>query len=96
MKKGNNVVYIGVRVFPGVFSDEKAVSIDLPDGRVINAYVNERDVVSEPPSPEAEEGAAGRLKISVVETSRDSAVIDLPQPSLTAGTRFVVHMAYLK
>jgi hypothetical protein len=52
MKKGNNVVYIGCRVFPGMFSDEKAVSFDLPDGRVINAYVNERDVVSEPPSSE--------------------------------------------
>jgi len=55
------VVYIGCRVFPGMFSDEKAVSFDLPDGRVINAYVNERDVVSEPPSPEAEEGAATNL-----------------------------------
>ena len=72
------------------------VSIYLPDGRVINAFVNERDVVSESHPSETEKGAAGRLGISVVEASRDTAVIDLPQPSLTAGTRFVVPMAYLK
>jgi len=96
-KKGSNgAVSIGCRVFPGMFSDEKAVSFDLPDGRVVSAFVHESDVVSPPPVRGSEKGVPGRLMVSVVETGRDSAVIDLPQPSIAAGTRFIVPKIFLK
>jgi hypothetical protein len=74
---------------PGMFSTERAISIDLPGGRTVSAFVDRRDVI---PDRDVRPGEQyrGHVKVSVVELKKDSAIVDLPQPGLTEGPRLTV------
>jgi len=82
-------------VYPGMFKSERAVEITLPDGRTVSAFVDERDVRASS-QPTLAGTVAGSVKVSVVEDKGESVIVDLPQPTLTNGTRFEVRKAELK
>jgi hypothetical protein len=76
-------------VGPGMFSSERAISIDLPDGRKVSAFVDRRNVIPDKDVKPGEE-YNGHVKVAVVEVKKDSAIVDLPQPGLTEGPRLKV------
>jgi len=80
---------LACKVSRGMFSTERGVTIDLPGGRRVAAFVDARNViVSQEPEPGAE--VPGRVRVSLVETKKDSAIVDLPEPGLVAGPRLTV------
>jgi hypothetical protein len=86
---------ISCKVSLGMFSNERGVLVELPDGRKISALVDKRHViVDEDPKPGAE--VEGRVKVSVVEPKKDSIIVDLPQPGLTEGPRLKVPKTFLR
>ena len=95
MERGDGKALISCKVSLGMFSSEREVVIELPDGRRIAALVDKRHVEVER-DPEPDEEVEGRLRVMVVETHKDSAVIDLPQPTMTEGTRFEVPRSFLE
>ncbi|HWP58827.1 MAG TPA: hypothetical protein VNL14_13125 [Candidatus Acidoferrales bacterium] len=80
---------ISCSVGPGMFSSERAISIDLPDGRKISALVDRRNVIPDRDVKPGEE-YNGHVKVAVVEVKKDSAIVDLPQPGFTEGPRLKV------
>jgi hypothetical protein len=80
---------ISCSIGPGMFSSERAISIDLPDGRTVSAFVDRRDVIPDKDLRPGEE-YRGHVKVSLVEVKKDSAIVDLPQPRLTEGPRLTV------
>lgn len=82
-------------VWPGLFSHERGIKVDLPGVENLVAFVDKKDViVSEDPVPE--NGIQGRCRVYVVELEGDSAIVDLPQPSVDRGTRFKIPKKYLE
>ena len=82
-------------VWPGLFSHERGIKVNLPGVENLVAFVDKKDViVSEDPVPET--GIEGRCRVYVVELEGHVAVVDLPQPSVDRGTRFKIHMKFLK
>lgn len=80
---------ISCSISPGMFSSERAISIDLPDGRKVSAFVDRRDVI---PDRDVKPGKEyrGHVRVFLVEFRNDSAIVDLPQPGLTEGPRLKV------
>jgi hypothetical protein len=77
---------ITCKVSRGVFSNERVVLVELPEGRAVTAFVDKRDVIVDR-DPAVGEEVGGRLKVEVVETKNDSVLVELPQPSITGGPR---------
>ncbi len=77
-------------VASGMFSSEREISVELSDGRMVSAFVDEHQVI---PSrrPEADERIDGKVKVAIVKEHRDSVVVDLPQPTFANGTRITVN-----
>jgi hypothetical protein len=82
------------KVSRGMFSSERGIEIDLPDKHVI-AFVDKRDVIV-PREPHVEEKVEGRVKVAVLTIGEETALIDLPQPALTQGTRLRVPRAMVE
>ena len=80
---------ISCSVSPGMFSTERAISIDLPDGRTVSAFVDRHDVIPDRELGPGEE-YRGHVKVALVEVTNNSAIVDLPQPGLTEGPRLMV------
>lgn len=93
--KPTEVTTLSCLVSPGMFSTERAVSVELPDGRKISAFVDKRDVLPHRDLKPGQE-VQGYVKVSVVEVGKDSAIVDLPQPGLTEGPRLKVPKTILK
>jgi len=94
-KKFQTEATISCKVSPGMFSTERGVLIELPDGRKISTFVDKRLViVDREPDPNGE--VEGRIKVSIVKDGKDSVVVDLPQPGLREGTRMIVPRGLLK
>lgn len=93
MKKRQTTIPCSVSA--GMFSNEKGVSVDLPDGRKVSAFVDRRDVIPDR-DIKPEEEYPGYVKVSVVEIKKDYALIDLPQPGLTEGPRLTVPKKIIK
>jgi hypothetical protein len=72
-----------------MFSNERGVLVELPDGRTLTAFVDKRDVIVER-EPVGEEEIRGRVKVQVIEEKNDSVLIDLPRPTITGGPRLRV------
>ena len=88
-------VTIPCTVWPGLFSHERGIKVNLPGVENLVAFVDQKDViVSEEPVPE--NGIEGRCRVFVVELEGDLAIVDLPQPSVDRGTRFKIHTKYLE
>ena len=77
---------ISCSIGAGMFSSERTISIDLPDGRTVSAFVDRRDVIPDR-NPRPGEEYRGHVKVALVEVKKDSAIVDLPQPGLTEGPR---------
>lgn len=78
-----------------MFKSERMVSVELPGGHEVTALVDRHQVVPDRELSPNEE-YKGQLKVTVVEVKNKSAVIDLPQPGLTQGTRLVVPKNIIK
>lgn len=79
----------------GMFSNERAVVVRLPNGRSVSALVDRTSVtVDRDPSPGAE--VEGRLRVFIVGSTPDSIIVDLPQAGFTEGTRLKVPRGFLK
>jgi len=73
-----------VKVSRGLFANERRISLELPDGRTIAAFVDKRDVIVDR-DPQAGEEVKGRVKVSMVEKKNGTALVDLPQPRRLSG-----------
>jgi len=80
---------ISCTVSQGMFSSERGVFVELPDGRKVTAFVDKRDVIVDH-DPAVGEEVRGRVKVAVVEEKKDSVIVDLPQPTITSGPRLRV------
>jgi hypothetical protein len=78
-----------------MFSMEWGVRIELPDGRKIAALVD-KDHVQVKEEPQSNTEVDGRLTVFVVEYLGDFVLVDLPQPSLTEGTRLRIPRSMLE
>jgi hypothetical protein len=77
------------KVSQGMFSSEWGVLVELPGGRKVSAFVDRHSVlVDREPSPGEE--VEGHLKVYMVKSEKDSALVDLPQPAIAEGTRIRV------
>jgi len=85
---------IRCKVASGMFSDERSVVVELP-GKHIVTFVDRSDVVvSRDPKPG--EQLEGRVRVAVLEVNRSSALVDLPQPAVTQGTRLRIPKTMLE
>lgn len=82
------------KVSRGLFSDERGVAVALP-GQPVVAFVDRRDVIV-PRDPGPEEEIDGWVKVDVVSLEADSALVDLPQPAVSQGTRLRVPRTMLR
>lgn len=81
-------------VWPGWFSDERCIKIDVPGAENVIAFVNQRDTFVAGELCNLS-GVDGYCRVYVIDADISSVVIDLPQPSLTRGTRFKVDREYV-
>ena len=69
-----------------MFSNERSVLLDLPGEERLSVLVDATNVhVAH--DPDIDEEVDGRLDVRIVADEGDSFVVDMPQPSLTRGTR---------
>ena len=93
--KREEITTVTCSISPGMFKSERMVSVELPGGHEVTALVDRHQVIPDRElSPNDE--YKGQLKVTVVEVKNKSAVIDLPQPGLTQGTRLVVPKNIIK
>jgi hypothetical protein len=87
--KGKEITTVNCSISAGMFKSERMVSVEVPGGREVTALVDRRQVIPDREvSPNQE--YKGQVKVTVVQVRNNSAIIDLPQPGLTQGTRLVV------
>lgn len=93
-RANEEVITIPCKVALGTFSSERTVAVDLPDGREVYTIVDESLVeVDQKLGPDVI--LNGRVKVSLVEIQKDSAVVDLPGEGLSNGTRLIIPKALL-
>jgi len=86
---------IDCKIFLGMFSSERGVVVELPDGRKVMAVVDKRYVFPDrEPKPGTE--VDGRVKVFIVESKKDTAIVDLPQAGLTQGPRLEIPRTFLR
>ena len=84
--EGNKFVLVKCKVSLGMFSTERAVTIELTGGQRATAFAHRREVVTSK-KPAKHELLRGCLRAELVEIQGNSALIELPQPALGMGTR---------
>ncbi|MBI4505274.1 MAG: hypothetical protein HY691_07045 [Chloroflexi bacterium] len=73
----------------GMFQDERAVIVALPNEAKATFLVDKRHVIpQDDPGPGRQ--VEGYVKVSIVAEQDDSVIVDLPQPGLTVGPRIAV------
>jgi hypothetical protein len=93
--KGKEITTVNCSISAGMFKSERMVSVELPGGHEVTAFVDRRQVIPDREITSSEE-YKGQLKVTVVQVKNDSATIDLPQPGLTQGPRLVVPKKIVK
>ncbi len=88
--KDENVAAIRCKVSLGMFEDERAVHVELMDGRKVSAFVDKDDVSVEE-EPSAASAVTGRVRVVVVKENDKSVILDLPQSTITNGPRVEVN-----
>jgi len=86
---------IACKVARGMFSTERVVRIDFPDGKSVSALVDEDKVIVKA-DPKPGEFVDGKVKISIVEKERGFYIIDLPGTGITNGTRVRVPESWIR
>jgi hypothetical protein len=87
--KQKEITTVNCSISAGMFKSERMVSVELPGGHEITALVDRHQVIPDREVSPNEE-YKGEVKVTVIQVKNKSAIIDLPQPSLTQGTRLVV------
>jgi|SRR5882762_3107775 len=85
-EKRNSEVRIRCKVAPGMFSNEWAVTIELPGDRKVTALVD-RSAVLVTREPRIGEQVPGQLRVRLLESNTNSLLLELPSPSLVSGSR---------
>lgn len=81
-------------VYPGMFSDERAVVIEIGE-RTISLFAPEDAVFLGEGEENPPSRIHGHLKVRIVQTIEDNVVVDLPGDSFQEGTRIVVPQSLL-
>ena len=85
---------VDCEVTPGMFSNERGVTVKTLDGRQVFALVHRRHVIIDQ-EPASGSEVPGRVKVALVSVGKDSALVDLPQPTITQGPRVKVAVSSL-
>jgi len=93
--KEKETTTVNCSISAGMFKSERMVSVALPGGHEVTAFVDRHQVIPDREITPSEE-YKGQLKVTVVQLKNDSAIIDLPQPGLTQGPRLVVPKKIVK
>src|SRR6266511_2219228 len=93
--KGKEITTDSCSISAGMFKGERMVSVELPGGPEITTVVDRNQVIPDREVSPTEEYKA-QVKVTVVQVKNNSAIIDLPQPGLTQGTRLVVPREIIK
>ena len=93
--KGKEITTVSCSISAGMFKSERMVSVELPGGREITTLVDRHQVIPDREVSPTEE-YKGQVKVTVVQVKNNSAIIDLPKPVLTQGTRLVVPREIIK
>lgn len=86
---------IKVMVSRGMFSNERGVRINLPNGEVLSMLVD-RMQVNVDRDPQRDDEVGGWLEVLIVSTHDGRVIIELPQQTFTTGTRVEVPHELLK
>lgn len=80
---------IRCKVSIGMFTHERGVQIEIPGMETLSLLVDRSQVrIDREPAPGEE--VEGWLEVTVISTSNGRVIVDLPQPTLTTGTRIAV------
>jgi hypothetical protein len=93
--KQKEITTVTCSISAGMFKSERMVSVQLPGGHDVTALVDRHQVIPDREVSPNEE-YKGQVKVAVLQVKNKSAVIDLPQPGLTQGTRLVVPRDIIK
>lgn len=88
-KKENLIVALSCSVSPGMFSNERGISLTLADGGIVSAVVDATDVSVQGQLQPGQE-TRGKVRAYVVEERKETFLVDLPQPTLSGGPRLEV------
>jgi hypothetical protein len=88
-KAKNQFTVVNCLVALGTFSNERIVTLVMADGKKVTAFVDKRDILVTREPKEGEE-VPGKLFISVIESKGNKVLIDLPQATISNGTRLYV------
>jgi hypothetical protein len=93
--KGKEITTVDCSISAGMFKSERMISVELPGGREITTLVDRHQVIPDREVSPSEE-YKGQVKVTVLEVKNNSALIDLPQPGITQGTRLMVPKEIIK
>lgn len=82
-------LFILCRVSQGMFSNEWEVTVELSNGYYVIAFIDKKQVFIKQ-EPEKGQKVGGKVMVSVVTLKKDTIIVDLPQPTLTKGTRIEI------
>jgi hypothetical protein len=91
-------MFLDCFVSNGMFSTERGISLVLPDGANVVAFVDQSDVIlpSKYSMLSAGQKVRGQVLVSVIGRTQEGVLVDLPQPSIAQGTRIIVNQDQLK
>lgn len=82
------------KVSTGMFTSERGILVELPDGRRVSALVDKVHVrVDHEPTPGDE--VPGRVHVDIVEVRKDDVIVDLPQGGFSDGPRLKVPKSFI-
>lgn len=84
---------IQAQVFPGMFDEEVQATIKIGE-REITVLASREDVVLETPRP-SNAGSPGKLKVYLVDATKDGFLIDLPGEALGTTKRVIVNRSLI-
>jgi hypothetical protein len=82
-------VDVRCKVFPGLFSDEREVMLELSDGQTVSVPISGHCVTTDQDLGE-NDGVDGLVRLVVIEKNDDYVIIELPQPPVARGPRLKV------
>lgn len=85
----NRELYLDCMVSLGMFSSERGVRVEIPNGQSVFALVDRSQVrAQEDPRPGGE--VPGHVLVSLISLEDGYAFVDLPQPAIAGGQRIRV------
>ncbi len=88
-KKQQAIFTVECRVSRGMFTRERGILVSLIDGSTVFALVDRRHVSVEK-EPVDGQDVPGKVTVHLINRSKKSAIVDLPEPGITVGPRIEV------